>query len=95
MDLQKIQRSLVKEIKYYEDSFQRNKSKPNCHFFKKQARILRRKLASLMDSDYLVIDGTYLVRQHHEHYSTVAFYTRQSFEKFEEYNKRHKLDWIT
>lgn len=82
---------ILKDKEIRENSFKANHTGK----LKKQAREMRKKLANMMESDYAFISDHYLARQHHAWGSTVAFYTKESWNKRNEYAKKNDLSWIT
>ena len=89
-------KELVKKIKELDSDYLLVKGKPFSDSLRKEASRLRRELALLMESDYLFINGWYLMRQHHDWGMTVAFYDKDSWNRREEYlREKNPLDWIT
>ena len=86
---------LVKEITEIDTFAKNNKGVRELFQYRKKASELRQKAAKLMDTDYAVVNGWYLHKQHHRWGETVAFYTKEAWNKREEFlNQNKKLDWI-
>lgn len=81
---------LLKKIQYIDSLVFDNRRKTGVGIYKKEASFLRMELAKLMDKDEMCIDEFYLKRQYHSGLTTVAIFTKDSWERFKFYKKSRK-----